>query len=157
MDSNGKTLVSHPGSYSQSLEVDNQSQYFEGEEPADFCEIIKKSSSINLDRYKKNQISAHYYNSDKDATLIWTIEGKGSFVDGDAKKMTKGTDVTVKVTGDATLKLQLISADGEVVSEDKAELISFSISNSIATNILMWIMVIIGAIGGTIGSIFKAV
>ncbi len=153
LNDSGSTLFSSPSSHYS--EVENQSFHYEGGEPEDFCEIIKTSSTHNLERNSDNQISAHYYNSDKDAKLVWTIEGKGEFVDGDSKKMTTGPDVTFKAKGDATLKLQLVSADGEVVSEDEVGIISPSPMSLFFAEAFIYVFLAFGMFLGVFAEIFN--
>ncbi len=130
------------------------SLHFNGEEPEDFCEIIKKTSSFAVDRYKKNEMKANYYISDKDSKLVWTIEGDAKFVDGDSKEMTTGPNATIKVTDKATLKLQLVSADGEVVSEDEVKLISHTVTGGVLANAFLSIYLAVFMILNMIVEIF---
>ncbi len=88
-----------------------------------FCKIKKiNEAPVYYERYEKIGLRAEYeVDSDEDVQLVWTIEGKSKFVDGDSKQMTTGESVTVKFLGNSIIKLQVVTTDGEVLAEDELE------------------------------------
>lgn len=136
---------------------DYMDMYFNGEEPVDFCKIQRTTSTVTINPFEKVELYSHYYvNANKDAKLIWTIEDKGIFLNGETDKTASGATATLLFLDDTTIKLQLVSSDGNVISEDEVFLKSYinkdtSIFETIKYGFLMVIITIVGALGGTIG------
>ncbi len=87
----------------------------------EFCEIKKVSATpVYYQLFDEVELYAEYYaDPNEDVQLVWTLDGKSRFVDGDEKQMTTGSTATVKFLGNSTVKLQLVAADGEVLAEDE--------------------------------------
>ncbi len=85
-----------------------------------FCKIKKVSTLVYFQFFDDVELSAEYYaDPEKDAELVWALDGNSKFVDGGLKETTTGSTATVKFLGNTTVKLQLISSDGEVLAEDE--------------------------------------
>ncbi|MBR2893911.1 MAG: hypothetical protein IKB94_08665, partial [Clostridia bacterium] len=99
--------------------------------------------------------------SDKHYELVWTIDGKSVFIDGDSDKTAKGNEVELLFLGDTTVKLQIILSNGDVLCEDEMLLetafpeSSGSNDMSFGDRIVSWIwlamILFVGIIGGTVG------
>lgn len=133
------------------------SMYFDGEKPADFCEIQRTTSTVTINPFEKVELYAHYFiNTDNNANLIWSIEGDGIFLNGEKDKTTTGTGAELLFLDDTTVKLKLISSNGSIISEDEIYLKSYRNQNmsffeKIKYSFLMILIVVVGMLGGTVG------
>ncbi len=86
----------------------------------EFCEIKRTTATVLINRFEKIDFYAEYYVSDdKNVEFIWTIEGDGNFINGETKKITKGETAQMRFIDDTTVKLQIVSSNGEVIAEDE--------------------------------------
>ncbi len=99
----------------------------------EYCKIKRiNSAPVSYHRNDDIEFYAEYYAApDKDVELVWTIEGPGKFYDTETEKTTKGENVKMKFIDDATVRLQLVSSDGEVIAEDEMFLERYGGSASI--------------------------
>lgn len=136
---------------------DYQAVYFSGEEPTDFCEIQRTTSTVTINPFEKVELYAHYYiDYDERAEFVWTIDGEGVFLNGEADKTTTGKDVTLLFLDDTTVKLQVVTSSGNIISEDEITLKSYndksvSVFERIKYSFLMILIVFVGMFGGTVG------
>ncbi len=107
--------------------------------------------------YEKLDLFANYriYSAD-DYELVWTIDGKSVFLGGDSDKKTTGTEVQLLFIDDTTVKLQIISSNGDVFCEDEMFLKSsrnndMSFGDKIVSWLLLAIILFVGIVGGTVG------
>lgn len=135
---------------------------YAAEESADFCKILNDSGRDSFRINDKFSLSADYYSADENATLLWTIEGESVFRDSESKKTETGTIAFIHFLGDTNIKLQLISQDGEVLAEDEITIetmpeknIFEKVYNDLVGAFLTFWIVVIGGVGGTIGSLFS--
>ena len=139
-----------------------QKMYFNGSEPIDFCEIRKKTGSISYTDGSKENVFAHYYNEDNSATLVWSIDGESVFVNGETEKTATGKSAELVFHGESTkVRLQMISSDGEVISEDEITLNApvertffQKIGDRFVEAFFAFWLIFFGVFGGTIGSLF---
>lgn len=92
--------------------------------------------------------------------LKWILYSDDFFLNMKTNKTAKGTEASLYFLDDATIKSQIISSNGEILSEDETFLKSYAdakklfsdrIKNSFINAFLMFFVVVIGALGGTIG------
>lgn len=134
---------------------------YASEESEDFCKILNESGRDSFRINDKFSLSADYYSDDENATLLWTIEGESVFRDGESEKTETGSIVFIHFLGDTNIKLQLISQDGKVLAEDEITIKTMPEKNFfekaydklVGAFLTFWI-VVIGGVGGTIGSLF---
>ena len=93
--------------------------------------------------------------TDEGYELVWSIDGKSYFMN-DFKDKTTGEEVELLFLDDTTVKLQIISSDGDVFCEDELFMKSYrnndiSFLVELEGNILLVIMLFIGIVGGTFG------
>ena len=155
-------------SLSNHIEQENyiyQKMYFNGEEPIDFCEIRRETGRISYTDGTKEKVFAHYYNDDDSATLVWSIDGESVFVNGETEKTATGNSAELVFHGESTkVKLQMISSDGEVISEDEitltipAERTFFQkIGDKFVEAFLLFGIIFFGVFGGTFGPMIGSI
>ena len=154
-------MICSMGLVSIAYAVDDVSDYqamnFGGEAPADFCKIKRTTATVTINTFEKVKLYADYsVYSDENYELVWSIDGKSYFLNGAKDKTTTGTDVKMRFLDDTTVKLQIVSSNGDVLCEDEIFLKSYrdkdrSFFVNLQANFLLAIMIFIGVIGGTIG------
>lgn len=155
-------------SLSNHIEQENyiyQKMYFNGKEPIDFCEIRRETGRISYTDGTKEKVFAHYYNDDDSATLVWSIDGESVFVNGETEKTATGNSAELVFHGESTkVKLQMISSDGEVISEDEitltipAERTFFQkIGDKFVEAFLLFGIIFFGVFGGTFGPMIGSI
>ena len=134
------------------------------EESADFCKIQNDSGRTSFRVNDKFSLSADYYCADVNATLLWTIDGESIFIDGTTEKTETGPIAMIHFLGDTNIKLQLVSQDGEVISEDEISIETLpektffeSAREKLVSIFLTFWVVVIGVIGGTFGPLFGGI
>ena len=136
---------------------DYQAMNFGGEAPADFCKIKRTTATVTINPLEKVELYADYsVYSDENYELVWSIDGKSYFLNGAKDKTTTGTDVKMRFLDDTTVKLQIVSSNGDVICEDEIFLKSYRNKETpflvkLQSWILLPIIVFVGVIGGTIG------
>lgn len=142
---------------------DFQKMYFNGDEPTDFCEINRTSSTVSVNSFEKVDLYAHYYfRESEDAKLIWSIEGNGLMIQEtiNKSKSTLETSVSLYVYGDTTVKLKMVSPSGITLDSDEITFVSSSRKNSsflgmvkefFVQNFLLFFIFVVGVLGGTVG------
>ena len=137
--------------------------YFNGDEPTDFCEINRTSSTVSVNSFKKIDLYAHYYFKEpEDAKLIWSIEGDGLMTQEttNKNKSTLETAVSLYVYGDTTVKLEMVSPSGITLDSDEITFVSSSQKSSsflnmvkefFIQNFLLFFIFVVGVLGGTVG------
>lgn len=155
-------IIGSIGSLSIVNAVDEQAVPFSDKSYENFCEIKRTNDISDIYPLKKLELYANYRAySDKHYELVWTIDGKSVFIDGDSDKTAKGNEVELLFLGDTTVKLQIILSNGDVLCEDEMLLetafpeSSGSNDMSFGDRIVSWIwlamILFVGIIGGTVG------
>lgn len=130
---------------------------FSGKSYENFCKIKIISGISTIFPLERLELSADYRAySDTCYELVWTIDGKSVFLDGDSDKETTGTEVEMLFVDDTTVKLQIISSKGDVLCEDEMFLeVSRNNDMSFKDKLLSWfllsIILFVGIVGGTVG------
>lgn len=121
-----------------------------------FCKIKRTTATVTFNAFEKVKLYADYnINSDENYELVWSIDGKSYFLNG-YNDQTTGAEAELRFLDDTTVKLQIISSNGEVFCEDELFMKSY-INNGVSfwvnfeANFLMAIMIFIGIVGGTFG------
>lgn len=134
---------------------DYQAMYYNGKEPANFCKIQRTTATVTINPFETVDLYAHYYIDYKENTeFIWTIEGESVFLNSKTDKKTSGKGATLLFLDDTTVKLQVISSSGNVISEDEITLkapTKTSFLEKIKYSFVMTLIVIISFFGGTVG------
>ena len=105
---------------------------------------------------KKVKLYADYnISSDERYELVWNIDGKSYFLNSFKDRAT-GNEVELRFLDDTTVKLQVISENGDVLCEDEIFMKSYRNKDvpfwvNLEANFLLVIMLFVGVIGGTIG------
>ncbi len=105
-------------------------EYFNGEEPEPFVNFGKEEHICSEDN-KTITVSAYYYLDEyKDAKLVWSIEGDSSIVKEtkNSRGITSGVEISTFERGNATLKVEMVSADGSVIASDTTKITSAKIA-----------------------------
>ena len=127
-----------------------------GNSEGDFCKIKRTTATVTFNTFEKVKLYADYnIDSAEDYEVVWSVDGKSYFMN-DFKDKTKGEEVELLFLDDTTVKLQIISSNGEVLCEDELFMKSYrnngvSLWVNLEANFLMAIMIFIGVIGGTFG------
>ncbi len=105
-------------------------EYFNGEKPEPFVDLGKDERICGKDG-ETITVSAYYYLDEyKDAKLVWTIEGDSEIVE--EIKNARGIVTSVKIStferGNATLKTEIVSADGTAIASDTTKITSAKIA-----------------------------
>lgn len=134
---------------------DYQTMYFNGEEPTNFCKIQRTTSTVTINSFETVELYAHYYiECNENVELVWTIDGDSVFLNGKTDKKATGKGADLLFLDDTTVKLQVVSSSGNVISEDEITLkapAKMSFFERIKYSFVMTLIVIVGAFGGTIG------
>ncbi len=123
---------------------------------ADFCKIKRTTATVTFNTFEKVKLYANYnITSDESYELVWSIEGKSYFMN-DFKYKTTGEEVKLLFLDDTTVKLQIISSNGNVLCEDELFMKSYRNNDvpflvELEGDFLMAIMLFIGIVGGTFG------
>ncbi|MBQ7295457.1 MAG: hypothetical protein IJW86_04605 [Clostridia bacterium] len=134
-----------------------QTMPYSDESYGNFCKIKIISGISTIFPLERLELAADYRAySDTSYELVWTIDGKSFFLDGDSDKETTGTEVEMLFLGDTTVKLQIISSKGDVLCEDEMFLeVSRNNDMSFKDKLLSWfllsIILFVGIVGGTVG------
>ena len=141
---------------------EHQEIYSNNKELSDFCKIQNNSGRTAFRINDKFSLSADYYSTDTNATLIWTIDGESVFIDGKTEKTETGSNAFIHFLGDTNIKLQLVSQDGEVLAEDEIIIETLpektffeKVYEKCLSFFLTFWIVVIGGLGGTIGHWFN--
>jgi hypothetical protein len=124
---------------------------------ADFCKIERTTATVTFNTFEKVKLYADYnICSDESYELVWTIARKSYFMN-DFKDKTTGEEVELLFLDDTTVKLQVISANGNVLCEDEMFFKSYRNNNvsfwvNLEATFLMAIMIIVTILGGPIGT-----
>lgn len=135
----------------------SQVMYFENESHRDVCKIKRKTATVTINTFEKVELYADYsVYSNENYELLWSVDGKSYFLNGGIDKTTTGTNVKLLFLDDTTIKLQIVSSNGDVLCEDEIFLKSYRNKETpflakLQSWILLPIIVFIGVIGGTIG------
>ena len=142
---------------------DFQKMYFKGEEPSDFCKIERTTSTVAVNPFEKVELYAHYYFKETDgAKLIWSIDGDGIMLRKNTATNMQ-TDISIFVYGDVSVKLELVSATGEILDCDEISIESSLpqdtsffglVKRFLIQKFLMIYIFVTGVLGGTVGSLF---
>lgn len=128
----------------------------DGEADQDFCKIKRSTATVTINPFEKVKLYADYsIHSVGDYELVWSINGKSYFLNGYQDKTT-GSETELLFFDDTTVKLQIISSNGEVLCEDEVLLKSYidkdrSFWLNLQSYILLPIIVFVGVVGGTAG------
>ena len=123
---------------------------------ADFCKIKRTTATVTFNTFEKVKLYADYnITSDESYELVWSIDGKSYFMN-DFKDKIIGEEVKLLFLDDTTVKLQVISSNGNVLCEDELFMKSYRNNDvtffvNLEANCLMAIMIFIGIVGGTFG------
>lgn len=134
-----------------------QTMPFSSKSYENFCEIKIISGIGTIFPLERLELSADYRAySDTSYELVWTIDGKSVFLDGDSDKETVGTEVEMLFLGDTTVKLQIISSTGDVLCEDEMFLEAsrnndMSFKDKLLSWFLLSLILFVGIVGGTVG------
>lgn len=136
--------------------------YFNGEEPSIFCEIERTTSTVAVNPFEKVELYAHYYSEESDGTkLIWSIDGDGIMLQENTAANMQ-TDISLFVYGDVSVKLELVSATGEILDCDEISIKSslpqdtsfFGLIERFFIQIFLMIYIFVtGVVGGAAGSL----
>lgn len=129
---------------------DYQEIYFNSKEPEAFCKAQKASGYITHERFEVIDLFAHYYSTDEKSTLIWTVDGKSVFIDSETNKRATGNETKILFLGDTKVKLQLVSYNGDILSEDEIILKApskISFIDRMKYSFVTFLIIVIGTIG----------
>jgi hypothetical protein len=127
------------------------------ESSEDFCKIKRTTATVTIMPLEKLDLYAEYnVTSDTEYKFEWSINGNSYFINDGASKTSVGTDVEMLFLDDTTVKLQVISENGDVLCEDEIFMKSYRNKDvpflvNLEVNFLLVIMLFVGVIGGTIG------
>lgn len=129
---------------------------YAGNSEADFCKIERTTATVTFNTFEKVKLYANYnITSDESYELVWSIDGKAYFLNG-YKEQTTGEKAELRFLDDTTVKLQVISSNGDILCEDELFMKSYRNNDvpllvELEGNFLLVIMLFIGLVGGTFG------
>lgn len=155
-------MICSMGLVSVAYSVDGQAVSFSGKSYENFCEIKRINETATIYPLEKLELYANYRAySDKHYELVWSINGKSIFLNGDSDKTAKGNEVDLLFLGDTTIKLQIVLSNGDVLCEDEMFLESsflessgnneMSFGDKLLSGFLLFMILFVGIVGGTVG------
>ncbi len=122
-----------------------------------YCKIKKTDALVLINPLMKLELYADWY-ADEDCELVWSVEGKSRFVNGETEKNAKGENAELLFIDDSTVILKLVAPDGRVLAENEMFLKSYAHNGAdFFENIKTDIAFILAILYGFIGSFFYAV